>query len=51
MMAIWGGMEAFKDYAATAGAGANTSALHGPKLDGDIGHATQEDVDRLFASK
>jgi chemotaxis protein CheZ len=52
MMAIWGGMEAFRDYAAAAaGVQANTGALHGPKLEGDIGHATQEDVDRLFASK
>lgn len=52
MMAIWGGMEAFKDYTAAAigeHAGAAVT-LHGPKLEGDPGHATQKDVDELFAS-
>ena len=51
MMEIWGGMEAFKDYAAVAVAERDKEIkLHGPKLDGDPDHATQEEVDALFAS-
>ena len=51
MMAIWGGMEAFKDYTAAAlGEHAVAVTLHGPRLDNDLGHASQEDVDELFAS-
>ena len=52
MVEIWGGIDALK-----AGAPAETSpehdrssALHGPKLDGDDGHASQEDVDVMFAT-
>jgi chemotaxis protein CheZ len=51
MMAIWGGMSAFKDYAAAAhNEHATAVTLHGPKLDSDRGHATQDEVDELFAS-
>jgi chemotaxis protein CheZ len=51
MIEIWGGIEAFKDYA-----GAATAARHrepvpanGPKLAGDRGHASQDEIDALFA--
>jgi chemotaxis protein CheZ len=27
------------------------SALHGPRLDGDPGHASQDDVDAMFVSR
>jgi chemotaxis protein CheZ len=47
MMQIWGGIEAFKDRSAERERKAD---LQGPRLDGDHGHATQEDVDALFAS-
>jgi chemotaxis protein CheZ len=49
MMQIWGGIEAFKDCYAAATHDKN-DGLHGPKLDGDGGHATQDDVDALFTS-
>jgi chemotaxis protein CheZ len=49
MMAIWGGVETFQDrtgalYAQPKG----TVLMNGPKLDGDPGHASQDDIDRLF---
>jgi len=51
MIEIWGGIDAFRTYAAAAttvpGGGAT---LHGPKLDDDDGHASQDDVDALFAT-
>ena len=51
MMDTWGDREAFSDSTAAAFATRDHNAkLHGPKLDGDPGHATQEDVDALFAS-
>ena len=49
MMEIWGGAEAFRDYAAKVLAEHQPPALHGPRLDGDLGHASQADVDALFA--
>src|SRR5215208_6065261 len=52
MMEAWGGTEAFQLYTAAAiGARENNGRLHGPKLDGDVGYATQEDVDALFAAE
>ena len=51
MIEIWGGIDAFGTYAAAAAAELDRVAtLHGPKLDGEDGHATQDDVDALFAT-
>ena len=48
MMEIWGGAEAFKPYAGAAGN--EPSVLHGPKLAGDSGHVTQDDIDAILQS-
>jgi chemotaxis protein CheZ len=51
MIEIWGGIEAFKSYAVAAEAQLDRSGLlHGPKLDDDDGHASQDDVDAMFAT-
>jgi chemotaxis protein CheZ len=51
MIEIWGGIDAFGTYAVAATAELDrVAALHGPKLDGEDGHATQDDVDALFAT-
>jgi chemotaxis protein CheZ len=51
MIEIWGGIDAFKPYAAAAAAEIDTNTmLHGPKLADDEGHATQDDVDAMFAT-
>lgn len=49
MIEIWGGIDAFRTYAAAAEVDRN-SLLHGPKLDDDDGHASQDDVDAMFAT-
>jgi chemotaxis protein CheZ len=41
---IWGGVEDMARRARSA-----STMLNGPKLDGDIGHAEQSEIDRLFA--
>ena len=50
MMEIWGGMDAFKDIEveALAEREGDAALLNGPKVDGDIGHASQDDIDALF---
>jgi chemotaxis protein CheZ len=50
MMEIWGGMEAVKSFApaGTKLAAPEDDLLHGPKLDGDAGHVSQDDIDALF---
>jgi chemotaxis protein CheZ len=51
MIEIWGGVDAFRTYAASASAEIDGVAmLHGPKLDGDDGHVSQDDVDAMFAT-
>lgn len=52
MMDIWGGIEAFREHAAAArnASGNDTPLLNGPKLAGQPGHATQADIDSLFAA-
>jgi len=51
MIEIWGGIDAFRTYTATAATDLNGDAtLHGPKLDGDDGHVSQDDVDAMFAT-
>jgi chemotaxis protein CheZ len=49
MMEIWSGLDALKgDIASEDTVSATT--LHGPKLDHDCGHASQEEIDRLLAT-
>jgi len=50
MMDIWGGIDAFKDLteAAIAARSAGPVLLNGPKLEGDVGHASQDEIDALF---
>jgi chemotaxis protein CheZ len=48
MMDIWGGAEAFKHYSGAAGN--EPGLLHGPKLAGDSGHVTQDDIDAILQS-
>jgi chemotaxis protein CheZ len=51
MIEIWGGIDAFRTYTAAATAVPHDVAtLHGPKLDGDQGHVSQDDVDAMFAT-
>jgi chemotaxis protein CheZ len=50
MIDIWGGVEAFKD-AATLTVPHERAAINGPKLDGDPGHASQDEIDALFGAK
>jgi chemotaxis protein CheZ len=50
MMDIWGGVDAIKAHVPSildAREGADR-LLNGPKLDGDAGHASQDDIDALF---
>ena len=51
MMEIWGGLEAFKEFAPETIAVREGDArlLNGPKVDGEAGHASQDDIDALFA--
>jgi chemotaxis protein CheZ len=53
MMEIWGGIEAFKDYTAAALAERETgpALLNGPKLEGDSGHVSQDQIDAMFAKQ
>jgi chemotaxis protein CheZ len=50
MMEIWGGIESFKDVTPEAIAERNGDLrlVNGPKLDGEAGHASQDDIDALF---
>jgi chemotaxis protein CheZ len=50
MMAIWGGIDAFKDFTAAAAGERDDGPplINGPKLEGDSGHASQADIDALF---
>jgi chemotaxis protein CheZ len=50
MMEIWGGIDSFNDVAPAAMAerDADQSLLNGPKLDGEVGHASQDEIDALF---
>jgi chemotaxis protein CheZ len=51
MMEIWGGLDAFKDIEAEkiAERVGDAALLNGPKVDGEAGHASQDDIDSLFA--
>ena len=50
MMDIWGGVDAIKAHAPAIVDTREGDArlLNGPKLDGDVGHASQNDIDALF---
>jgi chemotaxis protein CheZ len=50
MMDIWGGVDALKAHAAPIvdTREGDAKLLNGPKLDGDVGHASQDDIDALF---
>ena len=50
MMEIWGGVDAIKAHAPPIvdHREGDDRLLNGPKLDGDAGHASQDDIDALF---
>jgi chemotaxis protein CheZ len=50
MMEIWGGIEALKEFSpeVMAERTGDEKLLNGPKLDTDVGHASQDDIDALF---
>jgi chemotaxis protein CheZ len=50
MMDIWGGVDAIKAHAPVHvdNREGDAKLLNGPKLDGDVGHASQDDIDALF---
>ncbi len=51
MMDIWGGIDSFQDLEpeAMAEREGDQKLLNGPKLEDDIGHASQDEIDALFA--
>lgn len=50
MMEIWGGVDAIKAHAPPIvdTREGDAKLLNGPKLDGDAGHASQDDIDAMF---
>jgi chemotaxis protein CheZ len=50
MMNIWGGVDAIKAHAAPMvdTRDENAKLLNGPKTEGDVGHASQDDIDAMF---
>jgi chemotaxis protein CheZ len=50
MMNIWGGVDAIKAHAPAIvdTCEGDAKLLNGPKLDGDAGHASQDDIDAMF---
>jgi chemotaxis protein CheZ len=50
MMDIWGGVDAIRAHAPAIidDREGDARLLNGPKLDGDVGHASQNDIDALF---
>jgi chemotaxis protein CheZ len=49
MIEIWGGLDAFKTITPTASVeSAVIQLVHGPRLEGDDGHASQQDIDLMF---
>ena len=51
MMEIWGGLDAFKDIEAEKmdKREGDAGLVNGPRLEGEAGHASQDDIDALFA--
>src|SRR5258708_30073721 len=50
MMEIWGGIDAFKEFIPEEPVKpqGDDSLLNGPKLEEDVGHVSQDDIDALF---
>jgi chemotaxis protein CheZ len=50
MMEIWGGVDAIRAHAPAIidDREGDARLLNGPKLDGDVGHASQNDIDAMF---
>lgn len=48
MAEIWTVIERFNSEVIEPAAGASHELLSGPRLDGDAGHTSQEDIDKLF---
>ncbi|MDI4236331.1 protein phosphatase CheZ [Bradyrhizobium sp. 31Argb] len=50
MMEIWGGVDAIKAHAPPIidTREGDARLLNGPRLDGDVGHASQDDIDAMF---
>ena len=50
MMDIWGGVDAIKAHVPPIvdTREGDAKLLNGPKLDGDVGHASQDDIDAMF---
>ena len=48
MMEIWSVVDRFNIEAAQSAAHGLDGLLNGPKLDGDNGHSTQDEIDKLF---
>jgi chemotaxis protein CheZ len=50
MLEIWGGRDAIKDFAAGAliEPATETKMVNGPKLSGDPGHVSQDEIDAMF---
>ncbi|MBN9042758.1 MAG: chemotaxis protein [Rhizobiales bacterium 62-47] len=50
MMDIWGGVDAIKAHAPAVidDRVGDARLLNGPKTDGDVGHASQDDIDAMF---
>jgi chemotaxis protein CheZ len=49
LMEIWSGMDRLRPFVIEASADDNRAFLNGPRLDGDGGHYSQDDVDAVFA--
>lgn len=49
MLEIWGGRDAIKDYAAAQPAlSSEPTLVNGPRLSGDSGHVSQQEIDAMF---
>jgi chemotaxis protein CheZ len=48
MTEIWSVIERFNSEMVEAATAGDGTLLNGPKLDGDAGHTSQEDIDKLF---
>ncbi len=49
MIDIWGGIEALKEFTPEIdGRSGDAKLLNGPRLDHDVGHVSQDDIDALF---
>ena len=50
MMEIWGGIETFQSIQVDVipDREGDAALLNGPKINADVGHASQDDIDALF---